>query len=67
MPHTVRHNDDHGFHIEFEGRIYRPIIATALDEGDRVRVSLSHASGSTSYVTVRSDDSAIIEDWKATA
>lgn len=62
---VVRHNDLHGLHVVAISHTYRPLVATAFDEGEPVIVSLAHATGSTAYVTVSSPDGAIVEDWKA--
>lgn len=66
MMTTVLHNDDHGLHIIRNGRAYKSLVSTAFDEGEEVRVASSTPySNSTDFITVRSFDGSIVEDWKA--
>lgn len=64
MNRIVKHNDEHGFHITHEGRIYKPLIATKFDEGDSV--TIKHAPLDSSYMTITSEDGATVEEWRDT-
>lgn len=64
MRHIVKHSNEHGFHLIREGRIFKPLIATRFDEGDYV--TIKHAPLDSSYLTVTSEDGAIVEEWRDT-
>lgn len=59
---VVHYSDEEGYFVARGDRVFKPNISTKFDQGEVVVVI--RPAHSSSYITVRSMDTTIVEDWR---